>query len=359
MNPDKIRKLKEYTIAIAEILYAEADSEQQFTLEIIEKTIQTQLASVCQSRNCRFFFKQSTGTTSGRTRKLISTLGILKISEKQAKLLGVKPCTRISPHLEQCCLRLSANMSYEQTAVDLEYITGVQTNAMSQQRLVHRQEFQLPIVTGLIEELSVDGGKVRLRTARGLECIYKDYKAMHTNSGLIAGYQDNIGLINWVNSQPIANIVTCLGDGHDGIWNIIGLVAPNGQRREILDWYHLIENLNKVGGSQRRINQAQDYLWMGEVDKAKQLFVNLTKKTAQNFCVYLNKHRSRIVNYHYYQSNKICSIGSGAVESAIKQIGRRIKISGAQWNEQNVPQVLAHRVAYLNGMIGVNLKAAA
>jgi hypothetical protein len=32
-------------------------------------------------------------------------------------------------------------------------------------RLVHRQEFQLPIVTELIEELCVDGGKVRLRTA--------------------------------------------------------------------------------------------------------------------------------------------------------------------------------------------------
>ena len=47
------------------------------------------------------------------------------------------------------------------------------------------------------------------------------------------------------------------------------------------------------------------------------------------------------------------------MESAIKQIGRSIKISGAQWNEQNVPQVLAHRVAYLKGRIGVNLKAAA
>jgi hypothetical protein len=56
-------------------------------------------------------------------------------------------------------------MSYEQTAVDIEYITSVQTNAMSQQRLVHRQEFQLPHVTELIDELSVDGGKVRLRTA--------------------------------------------------------------------------------------------------------------------------------------------------------------------------------------------------
>ena len=76
-------------------------------------------------------------------------------------------------------------------------------------RLVHRQEFQLPPVTALIEELSVDGGKVSLRTAPGLECIYKDYKPIQTNRGLIAGYQDNIGLLNWVNSQPIANIVTC------------------------------------------------------------------------------------------------------------------------------------------------------
>jgi hypothetical protein len=60
----------------------------------------------------------------------------------------------------------------------------------------------------------------------------------------------------------------------------------------------------------------------------------------------LNKHR--IINYQYHQQNTICSIGSGAVESSIKQIDRRLKISGAQWKEQNVPQVLRHRCVYLN-----------
>jgi hypothetical protein len=218
----------------------------------------------------------------------------------------------------------------------------------------------------LIEELCVDGGKVRLRTEKGLECVYKDYKAIlqgrgcanETNQGLIAGYQDNAGLINWVNSQPQAATITCLGDGHDGIWNIIGLVAPNGQRREILDWYHLIENLNKVGGSQRRINEAKEYLWRGEVEKTKQLFANLTKKTAQNFCIYLKKHQNRIVNYQDLQAKKICSIGSGAVESGIKQIARRIKISGASWKSEHVGQVLPHRCAYLNGLIGKSLKSA-
>ena len=44
-------------------------------------------------------------------------------------------------------------------------------------------------------------------------------------------------------------------------------------------------------------------------------------------------------------------IGSGAVESLIKQIGARIKIVGAQWKEKNVPQILRLRCAYLNNKI--------
>jgi hypothetical protein len=57
------------------------------------------------------------------------------------------------------------------------------------------------------------------------------------------------------------------------------------------------------------------------------------------------------VNYEYYQAQEFSSIGSGAVESAIKQIGRRVQLSAAQWKRENVSQVLAHRCAYLNGLI--------
>lgn len=142
-----------------------------------------------------------------------------------------------------------------------------------------------------------------------------------------------------MNEQPLAPIVTCLGDGHDGIWNIISRIAPDSERREILDWYHLVENLYKVGGSLLRLKQAEALLWRGQVDAAKELFADCTLKQADNFCDYLDKHRDRIVNYEYFQSEQICSIGSGAVESAVKQIDRRLKISGAQWNAENVPQV--------------------
>jgi hypothetical protein len=65
-----------------------------------------------------------------------------------------------------------------------------------------------------------------------------------------------------------------------------------------------------------------------------------------------------VTSSHILSLDGICSIGSGAVESGIKQIGRRIKISGASWKSEHVGQVLAHRCAYLNGLIGNQVKPA-
>lgn len=281
-----------------------------------------------------------------------STLGALEITTKQAKKLQVLSHRQISPHLENCCLRLSATVSYEQAEQDLAYLTGIRIPAKTQQRIVHRQTFDLPDIEQPIEELSVDGGKVKVRTPLGEECAWKDYKVVATDQGMLANFQNNTQLTDWTNEQPLAQPLVCLGDGHDGIWNIIGQIATPEQRLEILDWYHLVENLHKVGGSIKRLNQAETLLWRGEVEAAIALFCDCKRKQAKNFCEYLRKHQHRIVNYEYFQAEGLYSIGSGAVESAVKQIGQRVKLSGAQWNHENVPQVLAHRCAYLNGLIG-------
>ena len=229
-----------------------------------------------------------------------STLGALEITTKQAEKLEVLPHRQISPHLENCCLRLSATVSYEQAERDLAYLTGIRVPAKTQQRIVHRQTFDLPDVEQAIEELSVDGGKVRVRTPLGAECEWKDYKAIATDQGMLANFQNNAQLIDWVNEQPLAQPVVCLGDGHDGIWNIISQITSTGQRLEILDWYHLVENLHKVGGSIKRLHQAEALLWQGQVEATIALFSNCQRKQAKNFCEYLCKHHHRIVNYEYY-----------------------------------------------------------
>ena len=53
--------------------------------------------------------------------------------------------------------------------------------------------------------------------------------------------------------MPQKEIVSCLGDGHDDIWNLFAQIAPAEQRFEILNWYHLVEHLHGVGGSIRRL----------------------------------------------------------------------------------------------------------
>ena len=70
----------------------------------------------------------------------------------------------------------------------------------------------------------------------------------------------------------------------------------------------------------------------------------------------VRKHQSRIPDYQLYQELGIC-IGSGSVESWIKQIGSRIKIIGAQWNRNNVAQMLKLRCIYLNGDITLSISA--
>jgi len=219
----------------------------------------------------------------------------------------------------------------------------------TQQRLVQRQSFELPIADGEVEEVSIDGGKARVRTPKGEICRWQDYKAVNLHGHACeAFFHQNEQLIEWVNQQPLSPPVTCLGDGHDGIWNLFEGIATSDQRREILDWFHLVENLHKVGVSLQELAAVEALLWKGDVDGAIEQMEDWEDNQVDNFTVYLNKHRHRIVNYRYLQAEGV-SIGSGAVESTVKQIGARIKLSGAQWETANVPQVLLHRCAYLNG----------
>jgi hypothetical protein len=244
--------------------------------------------------------------------------------------------------------------SYRDAEADIYTLTGVKVGHSTQHRQVYNQDWSVPQAKQALAEVSIDGGKVRLRGEKGQESYWRDYKAVRLQSLYYGGFfQDNLSLTDWVNSQRLTNPLICLGDGHDGVWNLFQEISSATQRLEILDWYHLRENLYKVGGSRKRLKQAETLLWQGQVDNALALFTNLSLKQAQNFCTYLQKHRARIVDYGDFQKQQLGSIGSGAVESAVKQIDRRLKLSGAQWKMENVSGMLQLRCAYLNGLLAI------
>ena len=142
-------------------------------------------------------------------------MGELTLKAKQLERLGVKPRTRLSPLLQKCCLRLSANESYQKAEI-------VKVGHSTQQNLVLSQDFQLPHLLQAVSEVSVDGGKVRLRGKPKAGCHWRDYKTVRLQ-GIYYGafFDDNQSLVDYVNSQCLVNPLVCLGDGHDGVWNLV------------------------------------------------------------------------------------------------------------------------------------------
>lgn len=282
-----------------------------------------------------------------------SILGKLQLTSEQAARLGVNPGRQISPYLETCCLRASANVSYRHAEQDVALYTGMRVSAKTQQRLVQRQaweELEAP-TSETIVELSIDGGGVKLTSGAKDQPQWRQYKAVRINSKgeSRAWFQANEGLVRTLQARWFNQVVACLGDGHDGIWNLHEAILPDeAQRLEILDWYHLVENLHKVSSAEVALEQLETYLWKGDVASALKALKGCPSHAVECLRDYLLKHQHRIPNYEYYSAEGLCSIGSGAVESLVKQIDRRLQISGSRWKAEHVPNVLAQRCAYLN-----------
>lgn len=279
----------------------------------------------------------------------------MRLTSDQAQQLGVGKGSQLSPYLEMCCLRISANESYADASEEVALLTGVRVSPKTQQRLVQRHPWEAPVMptTEGVQQVSLDGGQMRFVTPKEKPSEWKQYKAVRLNAQDVgmAWFQDNAALVGWVQQQPLQSPLYCIGDGHPGIWNLMAQLAQDEQRIELLDWYHLMENLHKVGGSSQRHAEARKLLWQGRVEQAIAVFDDCALDQARCFQNYLREHRHRIVNYEYFQAEQICAIGSGAVESWVKQIDRRVQISGASWNPEHAPQVLAQRCAYLNGRL--------
>ena len=259
--------------------------------------------------------------------------------------------------MEKCGLVASATSSYQEAEDTLYLMTGLKVGHSSLHRLVQRYDLPELEVAEPVTALSVDGGNVRLRTAEPGPCQWRNYKAVCLHElGCAAYFQDNDALIAWVKGQPLAPVVTCVGDGHDGVWNIMAQLTPAHQRQEVLDWYHLVENLYKLGESPAYLRRLKGWLWSGKVEQVLAELQGLRSHASERLRAYLTKHRHRIVYYALHQKMGY-AIGSGAVESTIKRIGARLKLSGAQWLPSSVPQMLRLRCAYLNGAFSLGIYA--
>ena len=249
---------------------------------------------------------------------------------------------------------MCAKASYQQAETDVAMLTGVRVSAKTQERMVKRATLPEAISDEPVTEMALDGGMVRVRTPVGEPSEWRQYHAirLNRNGTGMAWFKSSPRLLAWVTTLPIASLLYALGDGHCGIWSLFEQMAIPGTTDEVLDWFHLKENLYKVEATPEVLATVASTLWEGQVSTAKRMLDDMNTASAQRFRGYLDRHTGRIPNYRYYQMEGL-PIGSGPVESLVKQIDARLQITGAQWNTESLPQVLRLRCAYLNEQLDV------
>lgn len=151
---------------------------------------------------------------------------------------------------------------------------------------------------------------------------------------------------------PTARKRASVGDGAVWVWNVAEDVCPDGT--QIVDWFHAVEHLSEASHAlypdekdakkrQRWLRTYKDHLYMGRIHK---IIGVLTKRGHAQHATYFERHQRRM-QYHQFHEERL-PIGSGTVESGVKQFKQRLCGTGMRWHEDKVNRMLVIRAAVLS-----------
>ncbi len=150
---------------------------------------------------------------------------------------------------------------------------------------------------------------------------------------------------------PTAKERAVVGDGAAWIWNVAEDVCPDG--RQIVDWFHAVQHLAETATAlypndqdvkkrQRWFNIYKDHLYMGRIHK---ITAALHKRIHDDVAGYFERHQRRMQYLEFREEG--FPIGSGTVESGVKQFKQRLTGTGMRWNADNAQRMLVIRAAVL------------
>jgi hypothetical protein len=151
---------------------------------------------------------------------------------------------------------------------------------------------------------------------------------------------------------PTAKDRAVIGDGAAWVWNVAEEVCPDG--RQIVDWFHAVQHLAEAaqalypdeGDSKKRnhwLKTYKDHLYMGRVYK---IIAVLHKRNRPELALYFETHQRRMQYLEFREEG--FPIGSGTVESGVKQFKQRLTGTGMRWKLDNANRMLVIRAAILS-----------
>jgi hypothetical protein len=151
---------------------------------------------------------------------------------------------------------------------------------------------------------------------------------------------------------PTARERAVIGDGAAWVWNVAEDVCPDG--RQIVDWFHAVQHLAQAANSlfpddqaavqrQRWLNTYQDHLYMGRIHL---IIAALHQRNRPDLATYFETHQRRMQYLEFREEG--LPIGSGVIESGVKQFKQRLTGAGMRWNADTANRMIVIRAAVLS-----------
>jgi hypothetical protein len=151
---------------------------------------------------------------------------------------------------------------------------------------------------------------------------------------------------------PTARHRAVIGDGAAWIWNVAEEVSP--QALQIVDWFHAVQHLADAALAlypedsderkrQRWLKTYQNHLYLGSIHK---IIAVLHRQGRADLAGYFETHQRRMQYLAFREQG--FPIGSGTVESGVKQFKQRLTGSGRRWKPDQANRMITLRAAVLS-----------
>jgi len=160
---------------------------------------------------------------------------------------------------------------------------------------------------------------------------------------------------------PTSQQSSVTADGAEWIWNVAADYFPDSA--QIVDWFHATQHLSDAAQAlfpeaptpaQQWFKARQDDLFLGKIQA---ITAPLDKAGLTEHSHYFHHHQRRM-QYQEFRENGF-PIGSGTVESGVKQFKARLAGPGMRWNRQTAQRMVLIRAAVLDHSFDERWRAAA
>ena len=184
-------------------------------------------------------------------------------------------------------------------------------------------------------------------TDKAFELIDLEYTAV---VGSVDEFQPSLWELAVRHEVLYAGYSAVTADGATWIWRLTSDLFPVSE--QIVDWYHANEHLSQAGHALHPDDEKAAHAWWKKMrtplfkGEIKKITNPLEQADLDNHARYFH-HHARRMQYQAFRADGY-PIGSGSVESGIKQYKTRLTGAGMRWSRAGVNRMVTIRSAVLS-----------